>query len=172
MTISKLMKMIFLPNGSKTRWVKEKSLVASTFSSFHSVFKRLVQKAHKNEDFFGKGFIFCVKFNLSSANAFNLGTGKILSSAERVNLYRAELKFLTITLNGFQSVRLHCIRVLFTELAIEQRKVPRKIRLHTYVQTDLARHYPQYKSMVVKGRIDKFIHFYLSTTRISMQYHP
>ena len=42
------------PKGKKTLWEKEKLLVTSNFSFFHSVFKGLVQQTHKNQGLFGK----------------------------------------------------------------------------------------------------------------------
>ena len=36
---------------------KEKFLVRSNFSLFHSVFKRFVLQTHKNQGFFGKGLV-------------------------------------------------------------------------------------------------------------------
>ena len=41
-------------NGWKTLWEKEKLLVTSNFSFFHSVFKRLVLQTGKNQGLFGK----------------------------------------------------------------------------------------------------------------------
>ena len=43
------------PKGLKTLWGKEKLLVTSNFSISCSVFKRLLQETHKNQDLFGKG---------------------------------------------------------------------------------------------------------------------
>ena len=43
------------PKGWKTLWEKEKLLVTSNFSFFHSVFKRLVLQTGKNQGLFGKG---------------------------------------------------------------------------------------------------------------------
>ena len=45
------------PNGKKTLWEKEKLLVTSNFSFFHSVFKRLVLQTRENQGLFGKGLI-------------------------------------------------------------------------------------------------------------------
>ena len=45
------------PNGKKTLWKKEKLLVLSNFSFFHSVFKGLVLQTCKNQGLFGKGLI-------------------------------------------------------------------------------------------------------------------
>ena len=42
-------------NGQKTMWEKEKLLVRSNFSFSHSVFKRLVLQACKNQGLLGKG---------------------------------------------------------------------------------------------------------------------
>ena len=42
------------PNGQKIRWEKEKLLVTSNFSFFHSVFKRFILQARKNQGLFGK----------------------------------------------------------------------------------------------------------------------
>ena len=42
------------PNGYKTLWKKDESLVTSNFSFSHSVFKRLVLQTHKNQGLFGK----------------------------------------------------------------------------------------------------------------------
>ena len=56
----------FYVNGRKfSKWVenivgeKEKLLVTSNYSFSHSVFKRLVLKAHRNKGLFGKGFTLC-----------------------------------------------------------------------------------------------------------------
>ena len=70
MTISKLMNMVeSSPIGWKTKlmnmvesspidwktlWEKEKLLVTSNFSFFHSVFKRFVLQTRKNQGLFGK----------------------------------------------------------------------------------------------------------------------
>ena len=43
------------PTGEKTLWEKEKLLVSSNFSFFHSVFKRPVLQTRKNQGLFGKG---------------------------------------------------------------------------------------------------------------------
>ena len=43
------------PNGKKTLWEKEKLLVRSNFSFFHSVFKRLILQTRKNQGLCGKG---------------------------------------------------------------------------------------------------------------------
>ena len=42
-------------NGQKTMWEKEKLLVTSNFTFFHSVFKRLLLQTRKNQGLFGKG---------------------------------------------------------------------------------------------------------------------
>ena len=44
-----------LQKGRKTLWEKEKLLVTSDFSFYHSVFKRLVLQTRKNQGLFGKG---------------------------------------------------------------------------------------------------------------------
>ena len=41
--------------GQKTLWKKEKLLVMSNFSFFHSVFRRLALQTRKNQGLFGKG---------------------------------------------------------------------------------------------------------------------
>ena len=45
------------PNGLKTLWEKEKLLVTSNFSLFHSVFDRHVLQTRKNQGLFGKELI-------------------------------------------------------------------------------------------------------------------
>ena len=42
-------------NAQKILWEKEKLLVTSNFSFFHSVFKRLELQTCKNQGLFGKG---------------------------------------------------------------------------------------------------------------------
>ena len=46
------------PNGKKTLWEKEKLLVTSNFSFFHSVFKRLVSRGCQKVSLCGNGLIF------------------------------------------------------------------------------------------------------------------
>ena len=45
-------------NKKKTLWEKEKLLVTSNFSLSHNVYKRLVLHTLKNQDLFGKGFMY------------------------------------------------------------------------------------------------------------------
>ena len=44
------------PTGYKTLWEKDKLLVMSNFSLYHSVFKRVFLQTHKNMGLCGKGF--------------------------------------------------------------------------------------------------------------------
>ena len=54
-TILDLMKMAeSSPNGLKTHWEKEKLLVTSNFSFYHSVFKRVALQTCKHQGLFGK----------------------------------------------------------------------------------------------------------------------
>ena len=75
MTISKLMKMAeSSQNGQKTLWEKEKLLVASNFSFFHSVFKRLVLQTRKNQGLFRKG----LRYQLETLNIYSRSKGQLV----------------------------------------------------------------------------------------------
>ena len=47
--------MMISVSGKKTLWEKEKMLVTSIFSFYHSIFKSLTLNGHKNQGLFGKG---------------------------------------------------------------------------------------------------------------------
>ena len=88
----------------KMLWEKEKLLITSNFSFFHSFFKRLVLQTDKNQGLFAKGLmtlehrpsekivlsktesINLVTLDLLSANAFDLVWTKFVSLGKKLTL--------------------------------------------------------------------------------------
>ena len=64
------------PYQQKTLWEKEKLLLTSNFSFYHSVFKRFLLQTRKNQGLFGKGLTYCsntmlfVPCNIPFLNSF------------------------------------------------------------------------------------------------------
>ena len=87
-------------NGQKTQWEKEKLLVKSDFFFSHSVFKRFILQARKNQGLFGKGF------NITTLLFYMFLRNRRYSMAPWGNSIKFLIVLMTITLHYAESINI------------------------------------------------------------------